>query len=768
VTRTRDQQRAERRRAARTTVTTALSQILPDLGDGDIAIVLAKARAAGGIPLGELADHLVEHPDALTSGDPRCPAALLRLTHVLHDAGHRGVVRPGCAACGKVTLNLARSGIAGRLCQMCSVRASLANCARCGRTDTRIAARRAEGGICYPCYRTDAEVVEECGRCGRTRMPVTRLDDGTPLCLGCWTPPLHRCTVCGQDGPAGMSGPDGVVCRDCYRHHHQPSRPCGRCGRVRTISKRAAGEEPDLCHSCNLGPDMICSGCGRLRPSRRRGVDARWFCHSCKPKTIEDCSECGRAKPVHARWPIGALCTTCHSRSLDTPSECARCGLTRVLVARANDGVSVCGPCAGVDLDPRCATCGRPGRHYSPGKCAHCVLDDRLRQLLAGPDGEALPQLEPVHQTLASAQQPRTLIHWLARSPNAKLLAQLAETGQPLSHELLDHLPPGRHEYYVRRLLVTTGVLPERHDDLERLPPWLDKTLASKPAEHVRLIRPFTHWFLLRRARRRAATRRQPAIANSYLRTRITTALKLLAWLDQHNRSLAELDQPSLETWLTDGNASSYTIRYFLDWAAARGIAQKLTVPLLPRQDPERILDEQERWDLLRRCLTDDALPLDIRAATALVLLFGLPISRIRHLTADQLDIGETRSSLRTGQHPLLLPPRLAELLKRLADTPHTRARLASAENTPRWLFPGLTPGRPTSQSGFQVKLRTLGIDARPARNAALIALAGNLPTSVLADVLGLSTSTAERWASLAKRDWAAYIAERHEQNGNP
>ena len=44
---------------------------------------------------------------------------------------------------------------------------------------------------------------------------------------------------------------------------------------------------------------------------------------------------------------------------------------------------------------------------------------------------------------------------------------------------------------------------------------------------------------------------------------------------------------------------------------------------------------------------------------------------------------------------------------------------------------------------------------------ASLIALADDLPVPVLADVLGLSLTTAQRWAALAQRDWAAYIAER-------
>jgi hypothetical protein len=132
---------------------------LPALSDDDVSAVLAIAKADKGLPLNELAAHLATHPDALTSGDPDCPRVVVRLAHVLHAAGHIAVVRPGCAGCGKIG-DLPRSSSAGRICQMCAVRANLATCGRCGREDTRIAARRDEGGICYSCYRTDADVIE--------------------------------------------------------------------------------------------------------------------------------------------------------------------------------------------------------------------------------------------------------------------------------------------------------------------------------------------------------------------------------------------------------------------------------------------------------------------------------------------------------------------------------------------------------------------------------------------------------------------------------
>lgn len=758
MTVTREAVRDEHRQHVRRTVVAAVIKVAPELPDDDIATLFKAAGVASGKSLGQLADHLADHPDALTAGNPRCPLSLIRLTHALHDGGHTVVARPACAHCGKVTVKLNQASAAGRICGACAAQNSQRTCARCGRTG-RIAARRADGRICYACYNTDPGVVEPCSQCGQVRRPTTRRQDGSPICATCWSPPTPTCISCGQVRRAWLTTADGPVCQECYPRY-RTLRQCGRCGRSRPIAKRATPDNPDLCHSCNRSPDAICSACGRTRPCRR-GPEGVWLCRSCAPRSRDACCRCDRIRVVHARWPIGPVCQTCYLAILNTPSECVRCRASRPLIGLDTDGTPICGPCAGIDIDYTCTRCGHSGNPYGAGLCAHCVLDDRLRDLLAGPDGTVSPQLQPVHQALAAAQRPRGLIHWLARSPNVTLLAQLAATGEPLSHQRLDELPPGRHEYYVRQLLVTTGVLPERHDDLERLPAWLDKTLAGKPAEHARLIRPFAHWFLLRRARRRAAARRQPAVAGDYLRTQITIAGKLLAWLDERNLALADLDQPSLDAWLADGNTNSYNIRNFLGWAAARGIAPKLTVPLRSRQEPEQILDEHERWNLLRRCLTDDTIPLDTRAAAALVLLFGLPASRIRHLTIDQLDLGEAGCFLRTGRHPLLLPPKLANLLTQLADAPRAPARLATGANTPRWLFPGLTPGRPTSQPGFTLKFRALGIDTRTARNAALISLANDLPTPILADVLGLHTTTAERWAHLANRDWTAYIAER-------
>jgi hypothetical protein len=57
--------------------------------------------------------------------------------------------------------------------------------------------------------------------------------------------------------------------------------------------------------------------------------------------------------------------------------------------------------------------------------------------------------------------------------------------------------------------------------------------------------------------------------------------------------------------------------------------------------------------------------------------------------------------------------------------------------------------------------LRQHGINTHAGRNAALIALASELPVPVLADLLGVHIHTAQKWAAHVQRDWATYLDAR-------
>jgi hypothetical protein len=269
-------------------------------------------------------------------------------------------------------------------------------------------------------------------------------------------------------------------------------------------------------------------------------------------------------------------------------------------------------------------------------------------------------------------------------------------------------------------------------------------------------------WVLVGRARRRAALSRRADSAGPCLRTRARVALELLTWLDQQGITLGQLTQDQLDRWLAAGNTRTHRVRHFLQWATARGVAPRLAVPAVPRQDPVLFLGEDDRLAQLNRCINDTALPIDVRAAGALVLLFGLPASRILHLRPDALSDRDGSTYLTFGSHPVILPPKVAAVLRQLTTAPRQRP-LVGQNSPPAWLFPGRTPGRPASRHTLSGKLQAHGIDTRPGRNAAILALIDDLPARVLADLLDLHPATTIRWATLAKRDWTSYLNARAE-----
>ncbi|MGW2544810.1 XRE family transcriptional regulator [Kitasatospora sp. NPDC001574] len=761
---------AARLEAATAAATTRLTAALPglDVEEAAAALVVAVPIPVRGAAryLEELAEHLAGHPAALTSGSSLCPPVLLRLTQVLHEGGHP-VVRPGCAHCGTVRTDLRQLRPEGRLCATCDANSRRATCARCHREGMRISARRPEGGICTACYHKDPARLEECAGCGELQNPVVRRVDGRGLCVRCWKRPTHTCVTCGKTAVAALVDADGAVCHLCYNRHRRPRRPCGRCGQLKRIARNAHDGEPDLCDGCYRGPEVTCSACGRIRPCSSK-LQGQPVCGNCyrRNRQGETCARCGRTKPVNTRWPIGPVCMTCYNTVLRSPAECPRCGTVQPLNARDTDGTGVCGPCVGFATDYTCRQCGRAGNPHSRGRCAFCVLAERVNLLLAGAHGVVPEQLQPLATALAAAPTPFQAIQWIRESPNSKLLARLVTEDRPLSHELLDELPPSRKQRYIRQLLVHTGVLGARNEDLERIPGWLEHELADKPAAHANLARPFLHWFLLRRARQRAAVRRYPASADRDLRRRVSVALELLAWLDQQQLALEDLTQEHVDDWVTDGASQRrYLVRYFLNWTASRRLTRELTVPSIPQQEPQALLDEDDRWSLLQRCLTDDALPLDVRAAGAITLLFGPSTERLCHLTPNHLQRGSKHTHLMLGRHPVLLPPRLAGLLHQLAEEPlpGSRSLFAQATPGPRLLFPGLVPGKPISTHAMTQKLNRHGISVRAARNSALAALAADLPSPILADLTGMHRHTAIRWVTYARRDWAEYLAARAE-----
>lgn len=200
--------------------------------------------------------------------------------------------------------------------------------------------------------------------------------------------------------------------------------------------------------------------------------------------------------------------------------------------------------------------------------------------------------------------------------------------------------------------------------------------------------------------------------------------------------------------------------RPFVCWAVARGLAHAVDIPPRRPVQPSVFANHQDQADQLERCLADDNLPIDVRVAGALIMLYGIHIGQVIALHRDDVIQEHGNVLITLGGTRLIIPPRLAQLLVQL-PRPTSQPAVQAPPGARIPLFPGLVPGLPAVSSRFSQRLKEHGLLARGGRNTALVSLAADLPAPILADLLGLHIATAVRWVKYAKRDWHSYVAER-------
>jgi hypothetical protein len=412
-----------------------------------------------------------------------------------------------------------------------------------------------------------------------------------------------------------------------------------------------------------------------------------------------------------------------------------------------------------------CRECGAPDM-LEYGRCFRCVLGSTLVDLLAGAAPGNAGQLRQLATALQAAPNHRSTLRWLRDSGGGRIIAGLAVTGDRITHDLLDQMPPSASLNFLRDRLVVTGVIPERAEYIERIPVWTSHLVRDTSEPRARIIRAYAQWDALHRARRRA--RQQPYQGHCQaqaVRTKIRTALAFLDWLSANGTDLAAARQADIDRWLVSHPPDTGSLRPFLSWARARGLCGQLTLSPRPHPEPLPGLSSDERWHHLRACLDgDSALPLSARAAAAIALLYGAPLTRVLALRTTDIVTVNGRPHMQLGRHPVLLPPAIAALVSQQAAQATPQPEGAATKN---WLFPGRAGIRPLTAPALNQRINQQGIRIRDGRTAALVELAGQLPPAVLADLLGLHPSTATAWARRIASDWAAYIDARNRSKGD-
>lgn len=408
----------------------------------------------------------------------------------------------------------------------------------------------------------------------------------------------------------------------------------------------------------------------------------------------------------------------------------------------------------------RCATCGEPADLMRDGRCPRCTLAGRVTDLLSEDTSSVPASLRPLAAALTDVDNPYTVLAWLRRSPSARLLGRLAADPATLNHECLDALPRMASTAYVRGLLVTAGLLSPRDENLALLISWSARTLARLTPQHTTLVRPFADWHIIRDARKRSASGRYTYAAYKSDCSNIRAAIALLAWLNAQQITPARLQQHHLDTWAADRPSLRSCAVPFVRWACARHLTPG---PLILNHPPSQLAVNFDADDVharqLRRCLNDTSLPPEIRITGALIRLYALPVTKIVELTTDQLRRDDSHAYLTIRCHPVLLPPKLAQLINDYQQHQNVPGQLGGHHT--RYLLPGQRPGQPRNPAGLAGAMRRFGLPARAARNTAMVQALADLPPMLIADLIGIHPATAERWSALAAERWSEYVANR-------
>lgn len=781
------------------TVVSVVATVEPTLAPDTVRRIVDQV-GGGRAKRRRLAAVLAEDVSVLTSGRSPAPKVVGDLLLALRAAGATSVSPPWCADCGREITSMQRRE-ENWYCSSCFTRPQ--PCAGCGQ-ERQVSFRDRHGQPrCAQCPDHDARDPR------RVLIGlITALDPGLSAdtvaagITATVTKPAHvqKLAWTLEQMPELLTGdgakaPFPMVLRLidalCAAGATRIQRPaCPRCQRVVTLSKTRDGLR--ICRNCCARARAVaCAQCGTVREPATRDAHGQPLCPHCfvnDPVNREECVQCGRRQRVSTRTPDGPVCGTCTPRTVAICSvcgqtrpcmvskttgqpwcaacarcwaECSRCGQTAPVRAGTRDA-PLCGDCAVPERDfwTTCTGCGTTGR-LTAGACRRCRLHQQLREVLTGTNGQIRPDLQVLHDTLASIDRPATALNWLKNSTVRTALAELATGQRPVSHAALDELPPSKPLEHLRSVLVATDALPARDEQLARIERWVTRILDERadPSEKELLHR-YAVWHLLRRLRQRNRGTDTTYGQLDAVRQRVHAALGLLDWLRTYGLTLATCRQADLDTWLTSTDASyRITTGHFIRWAISQRINRNLRFDATRWAGPARPLDHEQRWQHAKRLLHDDTLATDDRVSGLLLLLYAQRPAAISRLTLDDVNTGGDTVTLRLGTIPVELPEPLATLTRSLIATRRGHATIGDP-GTSHWLFPGGQPGRPVSADRLGERMRQLGLRPGEARSTALFQLATELPAAALARMLGIHIKVAVAWQHVAAGDWMSYAAD--------
>jgi hypothetical protein len=340
--------------------------------------------------------------------------------------------------------------------------------------------------------------------------------------------------------------------------------------------------------------------------------------------------------------------------------------------------------------------------------------------LLDDGTGQPRAELKPLAGYLCTQMHPRRVHNWLRKPGTRELLADLAVGRVAVSHQALAAREDWARSTYLRDLLVASGVLPPADRQLTGYEGWLHLQLARLDGHpHHTLLREFGLWHQLPRMRATAAARPLRQTACKYAQTRFLAAADFLDWLSERGLRPAGVGQADIDAFYTSRKTyQKQAIRSFLTWAITHGHVPAADVPVL-RFGKGPGLTQQERLALIRRFATSGDLPLHLRVAACLMLLYAQPLARVVRLAAGDIIRDDGQVYLRFGTPPAPVPGPFAAMLVELAAAGPEPAGFSPAAMpaSPGTTGPSITPcGTPACRCATRAHPRCATSSSRPPR----------------------------------------------------
>ena len=482
---------------------------------------------------------------------------------------------------------------------------------------------------------------------------------------------------------------------------------------------------------------------------------------------IAECCRCGRRRHKAGCWPDGYVCRTCLDRAVQVRGTCPGCGQERALPGRRpGDDAAICVGCAGISQSFTCSRCGYEGKLHGGRLCSRCMLSDQLSGLLDDGSGRIRPELVPLARHLLAMDRPLSGIAWIstrkghAGSPS-DLLRRLGRGEIELTHEAFQRVESWQAAAHLRDLLVACGVLPAVDRQVWLFERWLHGHLASIADNgHAQVVRRFATWSVLPRIRARADRKPLTTSVRHYAGEQVKAATDFLMWLSGRNVDLISCRQADIDTWFAESkDAARPGTRAFLRWCMASKLTRALRLPPVAARHAAPISGD-ERIRHLGRILSGQDLPLQARAAAAIVLLYAQPLSRVVRLTLDDVVRDGGQALLRLGEPPAPVPGPAAAILLGWAGS-RRNMNTAANRNSP-WLFPGRMAGQPMNPNALATLMRDIGIPPTAGRTSAIRQHVMEMPSPVVADALGYRPATTTRLAAQAGGNFSRYAPGDH------